>query len=151
MAGNSNSGDFSRFGNAYLPTRFRSDNQPDPENKRKGWLKKKKGRDLVKAILEMDFHDPDVRMKTAAYFNIPEEEITVEAMMHFVQIAKAINKNDTFAYGVIVERAYGKPKDVGPDEDVGAPAIVIQPVVTMQEAPPISEQESEEDGGLMPT
>src|SRR5687768_6244353 len=87
-------------------TRFTSDNQPSGEAKSLGKKKKR----LLKDILELSFIGPSGgRLKKAAseYLGIPQEEITVEMMMQFRMVEKAIKDSDTPAFNAIMDRAYG--------------------------------------------
>lgn len=96
-------------------TRFTSENQPSNELKKKGHAKRR----LLKDLLEMAFTGPKggkLKKAAATYLGIPEEELTVEDMMHFRQIERAIGKQNTFAYMAVMDRAFGKPKGQG-DED----------------------------------
>lgn len=93
---------------------FSSTNQPSTESRRLGQFKRKRGQDLARAILELGFQGmKDSALKKAAseYYNIPEEEITVEMMMLFRQTEKAIQKADTGAFNAVMDRAHGKPKE----------------------------------------
>lgn len=105
------------------PKPFTPDNQPTPEQKKAGWLKKKRAQDLAKAVLEMKFvgsKDGGLKKEVAEFFGISEEEITVEIMMLFRQAEKAIKKFDTPAFNAVMDRAFGKPKEKlehsGPDD-----------------------------------
>src|SRR5690349_11285957 len=76
---------------------FSKDYQPSGEAKSKG---KRKAR-LLKDIFELAFVGPKggkMKKAAAAYLNIPEEEISVEDMLHIRQIQAAISKQNTFAY-----------------------------------------------------
>lgn len=92
---------------------YTKDNQPTLEQKQAGWKRKKAGRALAQAVLALAFKgqtDSELRKQAAEYFNIPEDRITVEAMMLFRQAEKAIQKGDTAAFRAIMERAHGLPK-----------------------------------------
>lgn len=87
---------------------------PSPEQKKAGWAKKKRGQELAKAVLELAFKgmkDSQLKKAAAEYFNVPEEEITVETMLLFRQAEKAIQKADTYAFNSVMDRAHGKPKE----------------------------------------
>ncbi len=142
MDGRANNGDPKRFGNSYLPTVFTKERQPDPERRKAKYIGKK-GRDLIRAVLEEKFKNDDIKAQAAEYFEVDVEEITNELMLVFAQVGKAINKQDTFAFDVIMTRAYGKPRDVIEEEDREAPAIIIQPLAA-SEAPPIEEAEADQ-------
>jgi hypothetical protein len=99
-----------------IATRFSKDRQPSPEAKSKGKRKSK----LLSELLELSFGGKNqVKMRKAAamYLGIPESEITIEDVMNFRQIEKSISKSNTFAYNSVMDRAFGKPKQV--TEEVG--------------------------------
>lgn len=91
---------------------FEHTGQPSPEAKRQGWLNKKRGIELAKAILSLTMEgkgSDELKRSAAEYFNLPLEEITVEALLILKQAEKAIKKADTQAFNSIMDRAYGKP------------------------------------------
>lgn len=93
---------------------FTKENQPSPEAKSMGWLKKNKGPELVKAIFDLAFQgNKRNRLKKAAaqYYGLDEKEVAVEMMLVFRQIEKAIQKSNTQAFTAVMDRAYGKPKE----------------------------------------
>lgn len=92
---------------------FNSERQPTPEAKSLGWKKKRQGRELAKAVLELAFKgmkNSELKKAAAEYFSIAEHEITVEMMLLFRQAEKAIQKADTAAFRAVMERAHGLPK-----------------------------------------
>ncbi len=92
--------------------KYSKENQPSPEAKKAGWAKKRAGKLLSQFILEQGYKglkDSALRKGMAEYFNVPEDKITVEMMMTFRQIEKAITKADTEAFKAIMDRAHGKP------------------------------------------
>lgn len=94
--------------------RYSKSYQPTSEAKRIGWLKKKRGQELAKAILELQFKGmKDSQLKKAAseYFGIAQKDLTVEMMIIFRQAEKAIQKADTQAATFIMDRSHGKPKE----------------------------------------
>lgn len=94
--------------------RFDSNKQPSGAAKSAGWLRKKRGTELCKSILELAFKgakNSEIKKAAAEYYNIPESEITVEMMMLFRQAEKAIQKADTHAFNAIMNRAHGLPKE----------------------------------------
>jgi hypothetical protein len=102
---------------------FTTENQPTPEAKKAGWLKKKRAQELVKAVLELGFQgkkNKSLRKEAAEYFTIDENEITFELMLLFKQTKKAIDDSDTPAFNALMDRGYGKPKEKlehsGPDD-----------------------------------
>ena len=93
--------------------KFSKDNQPSGEAKSAGKIKKKKGMELAKAVLELSFKgmkNSALKKAAAEYYGIDESEITVEMMLLFRQAEKAIQKADTFAFNAVMDRAHGKPK-----------------------------------------
>lgn len=140
-------------------TRFSSDNQPTGEQKSRGWWKKRRGKKLLQSILNLDFDgttvDPStgekqqniVKKQAAIYFQIPEEFITVEMIMSFRQIGMAIQRGDTSAYNSVMDRAFGKPKEVPEIEEYVVPVINFEaPEV---DAPPIATSEEEVDDQIL--
>lgn len=92
---------------------FSSTNQPSTEARRRGKLKKKFAADLAQSILQMAFTgavDGELKKKIALFFKVKEKDITIEMMMIFRQMEKAINRRDTMAFQAVMDRAYGKPK-----------------------------------------
>jgi hypothetical protein len=102
-----------------VATRFSASNQPTPEAKKEGHMKRR----MLKDMLEMTFTGPKggkLLKAAAAYMGIPEDELTVEDMLHFRQIERAIGKSNTFAYMAVMDRAYGKPvQPVKPEDEEG--------------------------------
>jgi hypothetical protein len=102
-----------------IGTRFSSDNQPTGEAKSAGHKKRR----MLKDILELTFAGPKgskLKKTAAAYLGLPEEEITVEDMLNFRQIERAIGKSNTFAYMAVMDRAFGKPvQAIKPEDDEG--------------------------------
>lgn len=102
--------------------KFTPENQPPPENKSAGILRKKAGKELAKAVLELAFKgmaNSDLKQLAAAYFGIEDpEQVTVEMMLIFRQAEKAIQKADTAAFKAVMERAHGLPTQqiTGPDD-----------------------------------
>lgn len=94
------------------PKPFSKENQPSAEAKRKGWAKKRVGRDLAKAILELGFHgglESKMADSISEYFGVEKSELTIEMVALFRQAQKAIQKADTFAFNAIMDRAHGRP------------------------------------------
>ncbi len=101
------------FGEKRMLTVFTAERQPETEARKKGWLKRKKAKDLVKEIMSLDFvgANPEFRENMARYFGVEPEELSVEGALVMAQLAPAINKGDTAAFNSIMDRAYGKPKE----------------------------------------
>jgi len=101
------------FGKAGQAGNDRTQKQPSKEAKKNGWLKKKKGLELVQAVFELSFigmKDSQLKKAAAEYFGLPQKEISAEMMLVFRQVEKAIQKADTHAFNAVMDRAYGKPK-----------------------------------------
>jgi hypothetical protein len=93
---------------------FSKENQPSIEAKKEGWAKKKKAFELVQAVLDLSFKGKKgsaIKKMASDYFGISEEDITMEVMLVFRQVEKAIQKSDTKAFTAIMDRAFGKPKE----------------------------------------
>ncbi len=127
-------------------TRFSADSQPSGENKGKGRLKKYRGRDLLKTILAMDFKGmgPEFKNKLADYYGLDAEEITNEGALILSQLITAIQKGDTFAFNAIMDRAYGKPKELMEFRAPNNPTFQIEIANGTSDAgPAIAESEDE--------
>jgi hypothetical protein len=119
------------------PHLFSKDNQPSGEVKSAGWWKKKKGRQLLRHLLELDFDgemlDPKTGKKVentlkrdvAMYMKVPIESVTVEMVLFCKQIALAAQKNDTAAFNTVIDNAYGKPKETFQLFDDKKPEIIF--------------------------
>ena len=121
-------------------------NQPDPEAKRRGHLKKKMGRELLKTILAMDFKGmgPEFKIKLGEYYGLDPEEITNEGALVLSQLITAIQKGDTFAFNAIMDRAYGKPKELIEFQPNNNPQFVVEMLNgNSNEVPPIATSEDE--------
>jgi hypothetical protein len=93
---------------------FSKNNQPTSEAKKAGWLKKKRSYELVKAVLDLSFKGKKntvIKKQAALYFGVSEDDITMEVMLIFKQVEKAIQKADTPAFNAVMDRAFGKPKE----------------------------------------
>lgn len=140
--------------------RFTSDRQPSNESKKKGWLKKNRNNKLARLILSKTFRGKVVNAKgqiidskfkkvLKEFFGLNEEELeemSNEAAMMFRMVGQAIVEGDQTAAAAILERAYGKPKELTPfDEDDAEeqkPTIVIN-IVQQADLPPIKEDETD--------
>jgi hypothetical protein len=139
-------GDNGNVRNDYL-TRFRADFQPSFEGRIKGWMKRRKGKELVRLILEQDYQaNEEIKAEAARLFGVEPEEITNEVMMIFCQIHNSINNKDTAAFANLMDRAYGKPKEVPESPAINNPTFSIQIShgnSTGDAVPPIAESEDE--------
>lgn len=110
--------------------KYSKEYQPSAERKKAGWLKWKRGQDLVKAILTTTFNGvkgSELRKMCSEYYNVPENKITVEMMLLFRQTEKAIQKADTPAFNAIMDRAHGKPSQNINFKDESDPVVIILP------------------------
>lgn len=131
---------------------FSSTNQPSPEAKSAGWWKKRKGKDVLKALLQLKFDGSHldslgqiiipnkIRQQASLYFGVPEAYITVEMIAAMKQLAMAIQTGDTNAFNAIWEKAYGKTKESDDDGGDGS-----RPIINIMIAPPALP--TEVDGG----
>jgi hypothetical protein len=146
--------------------RFSKDSQPSPDAKRAGQLRRSRNRKLAQLILNRSFvgkfttktkrgdyviEDTKFRNVLKEYFGLSEEELTEmsnEAAIMFRMVGSAIADGDTQAAAMMLERAYGKPKEMTPfddpenNDDNNKPQIVIQ-IIQQSELPPIKEDENE--------
>jgi len=142
----------------YVPGKpFSKDNQPDPEKKSAGWWKKQKGRQLLRSLMQHDYQGteldehqnpiPDtIKNQVAAYMNVPIETVTVEMCIFVMQIGKAIKLKDTQAANLVVDNAYGKPKETFQVYDDEKPQLVFAPK-EIYGAPPVETNFEEEVDG----
>lgn len=86
-------------------------------NSGKARLRKKHGRELVRALLECREPDDRVVAELAAAYGLTDKEVTKEVAMHARQIEKAIRKADTNAFNAV-------NKASGLIEDAEAPQTV---------------------------
>lgn len=106
---------------------FSKQRQPSPAQKAAGWAKKRKGQELAKFILEQKFIGAEkskLRGLISSYFGVDEKQITTEMMILFRVIEKAIQKADIAAVKLLLERAYGLPKQVS-EFNINKPEIKI--------------------------
>ena len=93
---------------------FTSDQSHLTEAKKKAWAKKKLLKDLLGIVTsgKLGNSTQDYRKLASDFFGIKEDKVDVKMIMDFRQIEKAILKGDTLAYQAVMDRAYGKPKQV---------------------------------------
>ena len=89
-------------------------------------LRKKRGRELLLALLEMPETDPRILEEMRA-LGISDKDATNEVVLHARQLSKAKRKADTLAYKAILQAA-GYTRD---DEQCGGTAVNI--IVSSQE------------------
>lgn len=91
--------------------RFTSENQPSPEAKSAGqrryWTLKKLLNQPAKGLFS---NNTDYNQMAADYLGIPVEEVTIENVMQFRILERAIRNKDPKAYVALSDRVYGKPK-----------------------------------------
>lgn len=96
---------------------FTSENQPPPESKSAG-IKRKYA---LKTLLEMTVAKPigkkqrEYFQEVANYFDCGTDEVNTKMLMEFAMMQKAIINRDPKAYQVVMDRAYGKARQI-PDE-----------------------------------
>lgn len=108
-------------------TQFSETNQPTGVVKSIGWAKRRTGLELVKYALETNFKGKagsELKKASAQYFGISEDDITVEMMLIFRQIEKAISESDTPAFKAVMERAFGMPKQQIESANIGIIKVV---------------------------
>lgn len=131
---------------------FGPDNQPSSEAKKKGWLKKKRNRELVQYLLSRPWKksrmnkDLDESMKE--FFNISDEEaeeLTYEAVMYLKQMAMAIKHGDNTAAAMLYERAFGKPVQTIDFGGSDTPPAINITVGDSPDVPPIADTDNEDE------
>lgn len=89
-------------------------------------LKKKAGRELVRAILAMKVTDPQILDEIRKEGVVADADMTKEVAMHVRQIQKAIRKADTKAYYAIMQAAgYMDGDDVNINIDTEKPPVIV--------------------------
>lgn len=139
------------------PGDFGRQSQPSGAAKSLGWWKKRQGRKMIKALLQLKFEGdvPDpanpgklipnpIKRQAANYFGVPQELITVEMIMAMRQVGLAVQKGDTQAFDAVWNKAYGKPpaNEIEDGEDV-KPIINITIGKGTEDLPEISEDEND--------
>lgn len=112
---------------------------PTSEQKKAGWARKKRNRELAQMVLGMKFvgqiyqtdakgnpildkdgnpklMDSEFKRRLASYFGLSKEQIdsddmTNEMALMLRQLGQAIENGDTTSAQMVLERAYGKPKE----------------------------------------
>jgi hypothetical protein len=97
-------------------TRFSKDNQPSSEVRKAGWDRKRRNQELYRFLLGKTYvgKSEQFREQMQQYFGLSDEEmegITNEAVIVLKQIGRAIELGDTQAAEILMQRAFGKPKD----------------------------------------
>lgn len=144
--------------------RFSKDKQPSNDAKKAGWARKLRNRKLAQMLLNRKFVgkvmegnvivDSKFKKLVRNYFHLSDEEMddmSNEAALMMRMIGQAIENGDTQAAAAMLERAYGKPKELSPFEDPEnedevdqKPTIVIQ-VVQSIDLPEIKNREDGDD------
>lgn len=94
-------------------TQFSSLRQPTTEQRKEGWRRKRRGAELARAVLDLYFRGKEnskLKKEAAEYFDVPIDDISVEAMMLFKQVQRAMERGDTAAFNAVMDRAFGKAK-----------------------------------------
>lgn len=134
-------------------TRYAPDKQPPPESKKAGWLKKKRGAELARALLAMSYigRSEKFNKEMMEYFGFTSlDEITNEGAIYLKQIAMAIDSGDMQAASLVIDRAYGKAKEhlnLGRDNDDERPQLnvtVVSAIEADTNIPPISDSHNED-------
>lgn len=93
--------------------RWTSDNQPSGQSKSWGAIKKKQGRELIQALMNMKFvgaADGILKKKISHYFGVTDpDELTFQQVAIMRQIEKAVSQSDTNALNHLLDRFMGKP------------------------------------------
>lgn len=112
---------------------FSSEYQPSKEARSAGQKKRYTGQELARHMLGLTYmpleNDEDVRKKVSQFMGIPLKDVTLENVMIFRQMEKAIMKNDTQAFIAVTDRAHGKPvvyTEVKADIDLTEHPIVFE-------------------------
>lgn len=103
-------GNVRRIGKGVPPPgkKFSRDNQPSAQAKKDGWERRKKGMALVRTILSLTMTgetSKTIRRRCADFFGIPEQDLTVEDLLHFKQAERAIKSGDTNAYKALLDKS----------------------------------------------
>jgi hypothetical protein len=114
-----------------IPTNQRSESERR-EMARKGGvasgrsrLRKKHGKELVRAILEMKETDPRI-IDEMVRLGLNKTDLTNEVVMHVRQIEKAKRKADTKAYNAVAKAAGYVGEDVSIDINIdNEPPVII--------------------------
>lgn len=89
-------------------------------------LKKKAGKELVRAILAMRVTDPQILDEIRKEGVVADGDMTKEVAMHVRQIQKAIRKADTKAYSAVMKAA-GYTEDDGVNINIATeePPVIV--------------------------
>jgi N-acetylglucosamine kinase-like BadF-type ATPase len=89
-------------------------------------LKKKAGKELVRAILAMKVTDPQILDEIRKEGVVADSDMTKEVAMHVRQIQKAIRKADTKAYSAVMKAA-GYTEDDGVNINIATeePPVIV--------------------------
>lgn len=94
---------------------FTKENQPSFEARSKGQQKRFRGQELARMMLNCRYiptnDDNGIREVVAGSLGIAPEDVTIEQVITFRQMQKAITQQDTVAYNAVSNRAFGFPKE----------------------------------------
>lgn len=112
---------------------FSADNQPSAQLKSNGHKRNRFLKDLLAVAVSKEIgteEEKEYLRLASVYFQIPEDEIELQQLLHFRQIQRALTKSDTYAYTAVMDRAFGKPKQqtelTGKD---GEPLVAVAPII----------------------
>lgn len=91
----------------------------------KARLAKKRGRELVQAMLDAKEQDPAVIAEVARSFGLDPKQVKKEVAMHGRQIDKAIRKADTTAYNA-VNKAAGLADEINVNGDLYVRPVLVK-------------------------
>lgn len=86
---------------------FTSENQPTPEQKAAGHIKKTLLKQIAKQLVSGNYKDQFKQV--AELLGINPDAIDLETAMHIKQMQKALVEGNTFAYNAVMDRLKGKP------------------------------------------
>jgi len=120
-------------------TQFSKDNQPEKNGRPKGVRNRAT---IVREIFDMTVKYPDEVLEALkGLFPDLKNNVTIEEAATIMQAAKAIQEKDSVAYKVLMDSAYGAPKQEIDTKDV-TPQITVQDVSGKVVSP------DEDDDGL---
>ena len=88
--------------------KFGKDNQPSPEAKKTGRMRKRVLKEISEQLVTGD--SKEALKNLADYLGIEVDEIDLKLAMHIKMIEKVLKEGDVRAYNSIMDRLEGKPK-----------------------------------------
>ena len=101
--------------------KFTADNQPPPNTKKDGWMKKKFNRDMIRSMMEAKMNIIPEELKPDLIKFYGEgivETLTIGQLITFKQVIKAAEKGDSVAATFIVEHGIGRPVQAVAQSDI---------------------------------